>query len=100
MFFFFCFLAQAEKCFKLKYRAGAVACGFVCHSAQDVRWVWLTPFFCGHTFSSFGVAELEQEVRCIIHRSVSVRNERLHLRACLRCVGFAAAEGTCRVAST
>lgn len=33
------------------------------------------PFFCGHTFLFFGVAELEQEVRCIIHRSLSVRSK-------------------------
>ncbi len=33
------------------------------------------PFSVVTLFSSFGVAELEQEVRCIIHRSVSVRSE-------------------------
>ncbi len=38
------------------------------------------PFSVVTLFSSFGVAELEQEVRCIIHRSVSVRSEWLRLR--------------------
>lgn len=43
---------------------------------QDVRKVWLMLFLWSHFFVLFsGVAELEQEVRCIIHRSVSVRSD-------------------------
>lgn len=78
-------LAQIWKCSQyramhvLKYRAGGSVCGCICYSAQDVHRVWLTLFLWSHFFV-FGVAELEQEVRCIIHRSVSMRSEWLRLR--------------------
>lgn len=76
--------AKTSECLNIELEL----CGCICLSIQDVQFGWL--FLCGHSFfffQSFGGAELEQEVRCIIHRSVSVRNERLRL-TCLRWVGY------------
>ena len=62
-----------------KYRAGAQSVAVF--AAFRAFAEFGLPFFCGHTFFLFsGVAELEQEARCIIHRSVCVRSEWLCLR--------------------
>lgn len=64
----------------LKHRAGdfVTRVDFCC-SVFEVLCVWLTLLLRSHVFFflcvCFGVAEMEQEVRYIIHRSFSVRSE-------------------------